>query len=100
MKQYVTKEAYTDNTTIYQFVDGTLVSYGIYSDYEVPGYLRCLEDKGYKHAYFVDAYLQKVKEAEEALKEAKEMYEVAKKAPLIISTKEKSQLFEDLFNEI
>lgn len=83
VKQYVTKDAYTGNTEINIYEDGKLVSSTIESDYNVDGYTNALENMGYKRAYDVEEWENKLKEIEEEYKWVKEMYEKAKSNPVL-----------------
>lgn len=84
-KQYVVKEAYTDNYCVLQYEDGKLTNYTIIAYYEVDGYLTSLQNMGYTQAYYVPEYKAKVDELRRELNHAISEYENAVKNPLIWS---------------
>lgn len=88
MKQYVIKEAYTDNYHVLRYANGKLESSSIVSFYRLSGYIECLENEGYKEAYYVPEYEEAVTSAQEALDHAMAMYNLAKENPLALSDEE------------
>lgn len=87
-KQYVIKEAYTANSRILQYVDGKYETSTIVADYEVSGYVSALENMGYKRAYYEKEFLARIRNLEEALKDAKEMHQNVQGCFLDLSTEE------------
>lgn len=82
VKQYITKPAYTGNTTVVLYENCKEINSRIVSDYSLYGYLERLEEEGYERAYDEAYYLAKFKETEEAYYQAKEDLERARAHPL------------------
>lgn len=91
MKQYVIKEAYTDNYHVLQYVNGKLEKNNIVSWYELDGYVSALKNMGYIKAYYVPEYKMKMYEAQEELDFATKSYNEAKNSPLLLSDDEVSK---------
>lgn len=91
MKQYVIKEAYTDNYHVLQYVDSKLETDSIVSWYGLDGYVSALENMGYTKAYYVPEYKMKMYEAQEELDFATRAYNEAKSRPLVLSDEEVSK---------
>lgn len=88
MKQYVVKEAYTDNYHVLQYVDGVLEANDILSYYVLEGYIRAIENLGYTRAYFEPEYLKLMQQAKEEYDFAMEQYKTAQENSLVLSEKE------------
>lgn len=88
MKQYVIKEAYTDNYHVLQYEDGKLEKSNIVSWYELDGYVLALKNSGYIRSYYVPDYKMKMYEAQEELDFATRAYNEAKNSPLVLSDEE------------
>ena len=88
MKQYVIRQAYTDNYHVFQYVDGKLEANSILSYYALDGYIQAIKNKGYTRAYFEPEYKMKMLQAQEELEFATEAYEKAKNSPLILNDDE------------
>ena len=88
MKQYVIKQAYTDNYHVLQYQDGKLESHNIISYYELDGYIAALKNMGYKQAYYEREYKVKMLKAKEEYEFALADYEKVKENPLVLSEKE------------
>lgn len=84
-KQYVIKEAYTDNYHVLQYVDGKLEAHNIISYYELDGYISALKNMGYIQAYYEREYHVKMLRAKEDYEFALAYYEKAKENPLGLS---------------
>lgn len=87
-KQYVIKEAYTDNYHVLQYVDGKLERCNIVSYYELDGYIAALKNMGYVRAYYEREYHVKMLRAKEDYEFALADYEKAKENPLVLSDEE------------
>ncbi len=84
MKQYVTCFAYTGNTEISFYENGTKMGSVILDDYDVGGYIQCLESQGYVRAFDVQRAQEEVAKAKEEYEFALSELERAKAAPLIV----------------
>lgn len=87
-RQYIIKEAYTGNYHVIQYINGKLENSDIISSYELCGYIECLENNGYKEAYYVAEYENAVASAQEALDRAVAMLNTAMENPLVLSDEE------------
>ena len=87
-KQYVIKKTYNGNSRILQYVDRRYDACTIVAYYEVSGYVSALENMGYKRAYYEKEFLARIRNLEEALKDAKEMYQNVQGCFLDLSTEE------------
>ena len=87
-KQYVIKEAYTDNYHVLQYIDGKLEGHNIVSYYELDGYIAALKNMGYIRAYYEREYHVKMLIAKEDYEFALADYEKAKESPLNLSDEE------------
>lgn len=85
MKQYVIKEAYTDNYTVTRYLDGRLEGGKILSIWDLSGYLQAIENDGYIRAYVVGDYIRKLQEAEAQYNYALNEYQMALQNPLWLS---------------
>lgn len=88
MKQYVIREAYTDNYQVFQYVDGKLEVNSILGYYALEGYIEAIENMGYTRAYFVPEYEKEMQKAKEEYDFASEQFEKAKNSPLILNDEE------------
>lgn len=87
-KQYVVREAYSDNLMVLLYENGKLECYDIVPHYEVTGYILGLENHGYEQAFFVEEYIERFEEARERLNYAINELDDAKRYPLELSTEE------------
>lgn len=83
MKQYVTCFAYTGNTEISFYENGTKTGSVILDDYNVEGYVSCLQAQGYTEAFDVKKAQEEVDRAKEDYESALSWLERAKSAPLL-----------------
>lgn len=70
VKQYTIEPAYTGNSKVNLYEDGTCVKQFIISNYQIPVYSDWAEMCGYEEAYDEDYYLEKYRAAEQAYQEA------------------------------
>lgn len=82
--QFTIEEAYSGNTTIKKYKDGTLIDEDIASDWALSGYINSLENEGYERAYDVNTYRIAFEDAKEAERIARERYIEALTHPLYI----------------
>lgn len=83
MKQYVVSYAYVGNTKVHLYENGVLINSVIVADYDIPGYVSCLQSQGYVEAFDVEAAQEKVDAARDTYTAALEALEVAKASPLV-----------------
>ena len=83
MKQYVLSPAYIGNTSIDWYEDGVHTGSVILNDYNVEGYLSCLQSQGYVEAFDVQKAQEEVDRAKEDYESALSWLERAKSAPLL-----------------
>lgn len=76
-KQYVIYPAYTDNSRVDTYVDGTRTGCTIVPYWELSGYCKRLEQEGYTKAYDLDELLEEVVSAKEAYEAAQKAYDDA-----------------------
>lgn len=88
MKQYIIKEAYTNNYHVLRYNDEKLEDHSIESYYNLNGCINVLESMGYKQVYFEKEYEIKMLNAKEEYERALADYEMAKENPLILSKQE------------
>ena len=88
MKQYVISYAYIGNTQISLYENGVLTGYVILADYEVAGYVSCLQSQGYAEAFDVQKAQEEVDKAKENYESALSWLKRAKEAPLFTANKE------------
>ena len=81
MKQYVISYAYTGNTKVSLYENGVL----IVADYDISGYVSCLQSQGYAEAFDVLKAQEELDAARDAYTEALEALEKAKAAPLVLA---------------
>ena len=84
MKQYVISYAYTGNTKVSLYENGVLINYVIVADYDISGYVSCLQSQGYAEAFVLKAQ-EELDAARDAYTEALEALEKAKAAPLVLA---------------
>lgn len=85
MKQYVISYAYTGNTKVSLYENGVLINYVIVADYDISGYVSCLQSQGYAEAFDVLKAQEELDAARDAYTEALEALEKAKTAPLVLA---------------
>ena len=85
MKQYVISYAYTGNTKVSLYENGVLINYVIVADYDISGYVSCLQSQGYAEAFYVQKAQEELDAARDAYTEALEALEKAKAAPLVLA---------------
>lgn len=85
MKQYVTSYAYVGNTTISLYENGVLTNSVIVADYDISGYVSCLQSRGYTQAFDVQKAQEEADAARDAYTAALEALEEAKASPLILA---------------
>ena len=85
--QFTIEEAYTGNTMVTKYKDGHKIGEDIVSNWTFPGYLECLLNEGYEHAYDVETYKRDWEEAKEFEREAHRAYLDALLHPLMKETK-------------
>ena len=85
MKQYVISYAYTGNTKVSLYENGVLINYVIVADYDISGYVSCLQSQGYAEAFDVLKAQEELDAARDAYTEAIEALEKAKDAPLVLA---------------
>ena len=85
MKQYVISYAYTGNTKVSLYENGVLINYVIVADYDISGYVSCLQSQGYAEAFDVLKAQEELDAARDAYTEALEALEKAKAATLVLA---------------
>ena len=83
MLQYITKTAYTGNTSVELWKDGKRMDHTIMADYQVEGYILAIEAQGYERAYDVDYFKRKYEEARDNYIRAQGALNLAERYPLV-----------------
>lgn len=83
MKQYVISYAYTGNTEVSMYENGVLINSVVVADYDISGYVRCLQSQGYVEAFDVQKAQEELDAARDVYTEALEALEKAKASPLV-----------------
>ena len=83
MLQYITKTAYTGNTSVELWKDGKRMDHTIMADYQVEGYILAIEAQGYQRAYDVDYFIRKYEEAHDNYIRAQDALRLAQTYPLV-----------------
>lgn len=85
MKQYVVSYAYAGNTKVSLYENGVLINYVIVADYDISGYVSCLQSQGYVEAFDVQKAQEELDAARDVYTEALEALEKAKASPLVLA---------------
>lgn len=85
MKQYVVSYAYIGNTKVSLYENGVLINSVIVADYDISGYVSCLQSQGYAEAFDVQKAQEELDAARDAHTRALEALEEAKASPLILA---------------
>lgn len=85
MKQYVVSYAYAGNTKVSLYENGVLINYVIVADYDISGYVSCLQSQGYAEAFDVQKAQEELDAARDVYTEALEALEKAKASPLVLA---------------
>lgn len=85
MKQYVVSYAYIGNTKVSLYENGVLINSVIVADYDISGYVSCLQSQGYAEAFDVQKAQEELDAARDAYTRALEALEEAKASPLILA---------------
>ena len=85
MKQYVVSYAYIGNTKDSLYENGVLINSVIVADYDISGYVSCLQSQGYAEAFDVQKAQEELDAARDAYTRALEALEEAKASPLILA---------------
>lgn len=85
MKQYVVSYAYIGNTKVSLYENGVLINSVVVADYDISGYVSCLQSQGYVEAFDVQKAQEELDAAREAYTAALEALEKAKASPLILA---------------
>ena len=83
MKQYVISYAYTGNTEVSMYESGVLINSVVVADYDISGYVSCLQSQGYVEAFDVQKAQEELDAARDVYTEALEALEQAKASPLV-----------------
>ena len=83
MKQYVISYAYTGNTEVSMYESGVLINSVVVADYDISGYVSCLQSQGYVEAFDVQKAQEELDAARDVYTEALEALEKAKASPLV-----------------
>lgn len=85
MKQYVVSYAYIGNTKVSLYENGVLINSVIVADYDISGYVSCLQSQGYAEAFDVQKAQEELDAARDAYTRALEALEEAKASPLVLA---------------
>lgn len=85
MKQYVVSYAYIGNTKVSLYENGVLINSVIVADYDISGYISCLQSQGYVEAFDVQKAQEELDAARDAYTRALEALEEAKASPLVLA---------------
>ena len=83
MKQYVISYAYTGNTEVSMYENGVLINSVVVADYDISGYVSCLQSQGYVEAFDVQKAQEELDAARDVYTEALEALEKAKASHLV-----------------
>ncbi len=83
MKQYVISYAYIGNIEVSMYENGVLINSVVVADYDISGYVSCLQSQGYVEAFDVQKALEELDAARDAYTVAIEAWEKAKASPLV-----------------
>lgn len=85
MKQYVISYAYTGNIEVSMYENGVLINSVVVADYDISGYVSCLQSQGYVEAFDVQKAQEELDAARDVYTEALEALEKAKASPLVLA---------------
>ena len=83
MKQYVISHAYTGNIEVSMYENGVLINTVVVAEYDISGYVSCLQSQGYVEAFDVQKAQEDFDAARDTYTEALEALEKAKASPLV-----------------
>lgn len=76
-KEYVIRQAYTDNDEVSTYIDGKLENYSVMSYWQTEGYCKALEEQGYSKAYDLSELRYDLSELRKEIEIAKQEYDDA-----------------------
>ena len=82
-KQYVIRQAYTDNDEVSTYIDGKLENYSVMSYWQTEGYCKALEVQGYSKAYDLSELREQIDVAKQEYEDALEFYNKVKEKALV-----------------
>lgn len=81
MKQYVISYAYIGNIEVSMYENGVLINSVVVADYDISGYVSCLQSQGYVEAFDVQKALEELDAARDAYTVAIEAWEKPRPLP-------------------
>lgn len=82
-KQYVIRQAYTDNDQVSTYINGKLENYSVISYWQTEGYCKALEEQGYSKAYDLSELRKEIEVAKQEYDDALEFYNKVKEKALV-----------------